>query len=86
MPYTCKLAIIATLAVLAISAQNVGPDKVNVNSLDSNAGRDATQRRSRWALFPHAGGAVVTYAQSHAIYMNPVSAAFPNGSCPIANC
>jgi hypothetical protein len=32
------------------------------------------------------GGAVVTYAQSHAIYMNPVTAAFPNGACTIASC
>ena len=32
------------------------------------------------------GGAVVPYAQSHAIYMNPVSLAFPNGACTIASC
>ena len=34
----------------------------------------------------YSGGAVVTYAQSHAIYMNPVTAGFPNGACTIATC
>ena len=32
------------------------------------------------------GGPVITYAQSHAIYLNPVSAGFPNGACTIATC
>jgi hypothetical protein len=33
------------------------------------------------------GGPVVAFAQSHAIYMNPVSAGFPNGACAaITNC
>ncbi len=32
------------------------------------------------------GGPVVTFAQSHAIYLNPVSQFFPNGSCTVASC
>jgi hypothetical protein len=32
------------------------------------------------------GGPVVTFAQSHAIYLNPVSPSFPNGSCTVATC
>ena len=34
----------------------------------------------------NSGGAVVTFAQSHAIYLNPIAPGFPNGTCTIANC
>ena len=116
-----RLASIAAMAAMTLSAQNSGPNQVSVNAGDQAAGRDATHRRSHGLRsqsqaarslpsaaftvsersgssgssnsgpgnglerFPgdvsYGGGAVVTYAQSHAIYMNPV-----NGNCTIATC
>ncbi len=34
----------------------------------------------------YGGGPVVTYAQSHAIYLNPVTVFAPNGVCTISSC
>lgn len=73
------------------TAQTLAPSALGVSERSSSGPSGAGTSSSNSPLrFPadltNRGGAVVPYAQSHAIYMNPVTAGFPNGACTIASC
>ena len=73
------------------TAQTLAPSSLGVSERSSSGPSGAGTSSSNSPLrFPadltNRGGAVVPYAQSHAIYMNPVTAASPNGACTIASC
>ena len=69
----------------AFSASALSSSRSAISSGSSGSGSNKNMTRFAGDL-SYNGGPVITYAQSHAIYLNPVSAGFPNGSCTIVTC